>query len=578
MKKHLLLFLLVYGIVASAIEPYGSRLNDIPYHYYSPYIIQERPKKSSFSYIAEGCYIALLVGFLTYVLKESVNRSKDSFVDELGYEKTKPILKNNIWSRYIVKPTEQNLDFFKQLYNETIQNLLLYTQNPEEYSHLKEALQHGILLSGDIGQIFLQSIINSTSSPSIKVEISDIVGSITVDRYFYPTKATNRHESAHKVSGLFSYARQLSADEKKPCLIMIQDFGILAEKPEKDWFISKNDFFHNNDYINQMIEIYKEEFAAIQKQIIDEIIKCNNDPNSSVIVLAVTSYDPEKILTLFKYHELFTKQQSIFYDKSVHIELLNILFGSLLPKNLISISSLAEYTAYYFNEYNLHFLKKNLEKTVQNTESDQISIHNLFDAIDEMAFGPEYKPSMLHNFEEYWQESLYGRSQEEEKRITAYHEAGHALINILLDCDSSVEYVSIIRRKSHYGLTRTIKNEQENNDMKILYNKICYCMAGEAAEELIFSYPFRYTTDYTLKNCSDKSIIMHDYAAAEYYIKLLFEKYQTSGNIFFIIHNQYQKAKTLLKNNISKLHAIAQALIEKQRLSREEINLLIENC
>jgi cell division protease FtsH len=77
--------------------------------------------------------------------------------------------------------------------------------------------------------------------------------------------------------------------------------------------------------------------------------------------------------------------------------------------------------------------------------------------------------------------------QEKEKKITAYHELGHALLAHLQPEADPVEKISIVRRGHALGVTRTIPTEDKNLYSKqYLLSELSVMLAGRAAEEIFF--------------------------------------------------------------------------------------------
>ncbi|MAE93681.1 MAG: cell division protein FtsH [Deltaproteobacteria bacterium] len=78
---------------------------------------------------------------------------------------------------------------------------------------------------------------------------------------------------------------------------------------------------------------------------------------------------------------------------------------------------------------------------------------------------------------------------DEEKRVTAYHEAGHALVSLLTEHSDPVHKVTIIPRGMALGLTQTLPEEDRHNfTRKQMVAQILLAMGGRAAEELVFEH------------------------------------------------------------------------------------------
>jgi cell division protease FtsH len=93
-------------------------------------------------------------------------------------------------------------------------------------------------------------------------------------------------------------------------------------------------------------------------------------------------------------------------------------------------------------------------------------------ALEKIIMGPEKKVKGI---------------QEKEKKITAYHELGHALLAQVLPEADPVEKISIVRRGLALGVTRTTPTEDKNlYSKKYLLSEIAVMLAGRAAEEIFF--------------------------------------------------------------------------------------------
>ncbi len=186
---------------------------------------------------------------------------------------------------------------------------------------------------------------------------------------------------------------------------------------------------------------------------------------------------------------------------------------------------------------------------------------------------------------------------EKEKKITAYHEAGHAILFHVLPDVGPVYTISIIPTGGAAGYTMPLpeKDEMFNTKGKMLQD-IMVSLGGRIAEELIFhdittgasqdikvatktarsmvtKYGFseslgmvNYDTD------DDEVFIGRDLAHTKNFSELVASK--IDDEVRSIIDDCYDKAKRLLTEHLDVLHACAERLIEKERISREEFESL----
>ena len=187
---------------------------------------------------------------------------------------------------------------------------------------------------------------------------------------------------------------------------------------------------------------------------------------------------------------------------------------------------------------------------------------------------------------------------EKEKKITAYHEAGHAILFHVLPDMGPVHTISVIPTgmgAAGYTMPRPGEDEMFNSKKKMLQN-IIVDFGGRVAEELIFgdvttgaSQDIKQATQMaramvTQYGMSDKVGLIHygsdddevfigrDLAHTKGYAD------QTAalidGEVKNIIDESYAKAKELLQEHMDVLHRCAQLLIEKEKIGREEFESL----
>ncbi|RME91129.1 MAG: ATP-dependent zinc metalloprotease FtsH, partial [Candidatus Hydrogenedentota bacterium] len=213
-----------------------------------------------------------------------------------------------------------------------------------------------------------------------------------------------------------------------------------------------------------------------------------------------------------------------------------------------------------------------------------VTQEDLEDARDKVMMGPERKSFFI---------------TEEEKEIIAYHEAGHALLSELLPHGEPIHKVTIIPRGRALGITQHLPEEEKHMRSKNYWlDEIVILLGGRLGEELQFkdvttgaSNDFERATNIARRmvtqwGMSDKIGPLHlsnadpmnpflgrDYARShdhsDEYARLVDEEVKR------IIDNAYQKGKQLLKKHKKYLDAIAQALLEKETITGEEVRALM---
>jgi len=188
---------------------------------------------------------------------------------------------------------------------------------------------------------------------------------------------------------------------------------------------------------------------------------------------------------------------------------------------------------------------------------------------------------------------------EEDKRVTAYHEAGHALVALLTPEHSDpVHKVTIIPRGMALGLTQTLPEEDRlNYTSQQIYAVIRYAMGGRAAEELVFGHlstgaandleqatrwARRMVTEYGMSRTlgpvsyADSSadvFLGRDFMTRKDYSEKKAE--QIDDEVAEILTEKYSEAQRMLKENRAVLDRIAVALLERETLETSDLALLL---
>lgn len=182
---------------------------------------------------------------------------------------------------------------------------------------------------------------------------------------------------------------------------------------------------------------------------------------------------------------------------------------------------------------------------------------------------------------------------EKEKRLTAYHEAGHAVITKLLPNADPVHQVSIIPRGRAGGYTLSLPQEDKYYASKSeLEDEIVMLLGGRVAEKIILDdistgasndieratgIARKMVTTYGMSEAlgpiefgtgSDEVFLGRDFTRSRNYseeVAALIDK-----EIKNIVELAYKKAESLLRDNLNRLHKVAEALLDKEKLDSDE--------
>ncbi|HEX6727689.1 MAG TPA: ATP-dependent zinc metalloprotease FtsH [Nitrospira sp.] len=187
---------------------------------------------------------------------------------------------------------------------------------------------------------------------------------------------------------------------------------------------------------------------------------------------------------------------------------------------------------------------------------------------------------------------------DEEKRITAYHEAGHALMAKLLPGTDPVHKVTIIPRGRALGVTMQLPTDDRHNYSKeFLYNTLAILMGGRVAEELVFKHvttgagnDLERATDLARKMVcewgmseklgpltfgqkEDSVFLGRDFATKRDVSDQV--ALEIDQEIKRFVTENYERAKRVLTEQMTSLKALAEALLEKEVLDAPEIDQIL---
>jgi len=190
---------------------------------------------------------------------------------------------------------------------------------------------------------------------------------------------------------------------------------------------------------------------------------------------------------------------------------------------------------------------------------------------------------------------------EQEKRTTAYHEAGHALMAKLLPGTDPVHKVTIIPRGRALGLTMQLPVDDRHSYSKdFLYNNLAILMGGRVAEERVFKQittgagnDIERATDLARKMVcewgmsdelgpltfgkKDEEIFLgREIATRRDYSEEIALK--IDSEVKRLVTENYERAKRMLRDNMAALKALAEALLEKEVLEAAAIDQIIQGA
>jgi cell division protease FtsH len=213
-----------------------------------------------------------------------------------------------------------------------------------------------------------------------------------------------------------------------------------------------------------------------------------------------------------------------------------------------------------------------------------ISMADLEDAKDKVMLGAERKSLVM---------------KEEERRLTAYHEAGHAVCAMMVKGNDPLHKVTIVPRGRALGVAFTLpEDDRVSVTREQLEARLVMAYGGRAAEELIFGrdrvttgaasdiqqatgIARRYVTQWGLSE-QIGPILVGDNEQEVFLGSQLVSRREVSeqtaqqvdAEVKRVITNAFDRAKQVLTDHLDLLHKVASALLERETLTREDIQVL----
>ncbi|HLV24240.1 MAG TPA: ATP-dependent zinc metalloprotease FtsH [Moheibacter sp.] len=422
---------------------------------------------------------------------------------------------------------------------EEVEEIVEFLKNPEKFTKLGGKIPKGALLVGPPGTG--KTLLAKAVAGEAKVPFFSLSGSDFVEMFV--------GVGASRVRDLFKNAK-----DKAPAIIFIDEIDAIGRARGKNNFTGGNDERENT--LNQLLT---------------EMDGFGTDTN--VIVLAATNRADVLDKALMRAGR---------FDRLIHVDLpeLNerkeIFDVHLTPLKLgtdVDSEFLAKQTpgfsgadiANVCNEAALVAARKNKEV---------VEKQDFLDAVDRIVGGLEKKNKLI---------------KPKEKRRIAYHEAGHATIGWLLPHAAPLVKVTIVPRGKSLGAAWYLPEERQITTTEQMLDEIAATMGGRAAEEIVFG-------DISTGALSDLERVTKQ-ASAMVSIYGLNDKignisyYDSTGQneygfgkpyseetaktideeVSKLIETEYERAKDLLRENRDKLDKLAEKLLEKEVIFREDL-------
>ena len=426
---------------------------------------------------------------------------------------------------------------------EEVKEIVEFLKNPKKFTKLGGKIPKGALLVGSPGTgktLLAKAVAGEANVPFYSLSGSDFVEMFV-------------GVGAARVRDLFKKAK-----EKAPCIVFIDEIDAIGRSRGRGQIPGSNDERENT--LNSLL-VEMDGFST----------------DSGVIILAATNR-PDVLDSALLRPGRFDRQISIDKpDLRGREEIFKVHVRNLKLSGDVNIKNLAAQTpgfagaeiANVCNESALIAARKN---------KNSIEMVDFQDAIDRVIGGLEKKNKII---------------SPEEKKIVAYHEAGHAVAGWYLEHADPLVKVSIVPRGiAALGYAQYLPKEQFLYQTDQLLDEMCMALGGRAAEEIIFgkistgalsdleritkmaySIVSVYGMNKNIGNLSFFDSKQSDYNFTKPYSDSTAEK--IDQEVKRIIDNAYSRTKKLLTDKKEELEKIANKLLEKEILFQNDLEKLI---
>ena len=476
--------------------------------------------------------IIVIIIFFGYIMRQVMNANRES----LGFGKAKAKLYGEDQKKVSFDEVAGN-----EAAKQDLAEIVDFLKNPGRYEKLGAKIPRGVLLAGAPGTG--KTLMARAVAGEANVPFFSISGSEFAEMFV--------GVGASRVRDLFAKAKKNS-----PSIIFIDEIDAVAHKRDARGGAGRED----EQTLNQIL-VEMDGF----------------DNTSGVIVMGATNRVDMLDKALLRPGRIDRHINVTLPERKDRLEILKVHFKGKPVTEDVDLEAIAKKTA-GSSGADLANIANEAAITAARENHKKITNADLTEAFERIAIGPERKSKVMNEYE---------------KKLTAYHEAGHAIVGHVLPDSDPVHKVTIIPRGGTGGVTwflppedRSYKNVYELKDV------LARAMGGRIAEKLIFGKDAITTgASSDLKNIAElaKEMITEEGMGiklrnqvfpgddADYYTIQTGKPYSEKtaelidDEIKILVEEAARRAEAILKSNKPALDNLAAALLEKETLEEKDL-------
>jgi len=504
-------------------------------------VIQARPEEDRsfwFTLLVSWGPILLLIGVWIFFMRQMQSGGGKA----MSFGKSRAKLLNDGQSRVTFKDVA-GIDEAK----DELEEIVAYLRDPKKFSRLGGRIPKGVLLVGAPGTgktLLARAIAGEAGVPFFSISGSDFVEMFV-------------GVGASRVRDLF-----VQGKKQAPCIIFIDEIDAVGRHRGAGLGGGHDE---REQTLNQLL-VEMDGFES----------------NEGVILIAATNR-PDVLDPALLRPGRFDRQVVVPRpDIKGRLKILQVHARKVQMADNVDLETVARGTP-GFSGADLANLVNEAALLAARADKNRVETEELEAAKDKVMMGAERRSMVI---------------TEEEKKVTAYHEAGHALVAQYIPGADPVHKVSIIPRGRAMGVTMYLPEEEKYNETKDgLHTKICTLLGGRVAEELTFDSVTSGAANDLERATAIARKMVCEWGMSDTLGPLTFG--EKEGEVFLgrdmghiknysedtarqideeiqaIVTSNYQRTRQILEEHKAELNRVAEALLERENLDAGELKALV---